>query len=198
MRRATLYICYYHITEPLVETQVIAYLRELARQGFEVHLLTFERESLSFERCKIIRAAMKRDGIYWHSLRYHQRPSLPATVFDIANGTWAALRICQKHKIGLVHARSHVAAAMAMNVKRLLRCRFLFDIRGLLAEEYVDAGHWIEGGIKYRLTKCMEQQFYRNADAFIVLTHRIKSELIDRELKLSRSSRGYSGNTMLC
>ena len=34
--RKVLYICYYHVTEPLVQTQVLTYLRELARGGVEV------------------------------------------------------------------------------------------------------------------------------------------------------------------
>ena len=28
----------------------------------------------------------------------------------------------------------------------------IFDLRGLMAEEYVDAGRWRRGGLPYRLT----------------------------------------------
>jgi glycosyltransferase involved in cell wall biosynthesis len=73
---------------------------------------------------------------------------------------------------------------MALILKRLLGCRFLFDLRGLLAEEYVDAGHWREGDIKFRLTKRMERVFFRRADAFVMLTHRIKGELVKHEPSL--------------
>ena len=38
----TLYLCYFGLREPLVQTQVLPYLRRLAAGGFEVHLLTFE------------------------------------------------------------------------------------------------------------------------------------------------------------
>jgi hypothetical protein len=38
----TLYICYFGLREPLVQTQVLPYLRELARGGVGVSLLTFE------------------------------------------------------------------------------------------------------------------------------------------------------------
>jgi glycosyltransferase involved in cell wall biosynthesis len=146
-----------------------------------MHLLTFERERPSKEGELSIREQLDADGIHWHWLKYHQRPSLPATLYDIAVGTVAALRICRKYGIGLVHARSHVPAAMALMLKRLLGCRFLFDIRGLLAEEYVDAGNWTRGGLKFRLTKQMERIFFREADAFVMLTHRIKEELVKSE-----------------
>jgi glycosyltransferase involved in cell wall biosynthesis len=185
MKQAALYICYYNVTEPLVETQVMAYLRELSRRGFKMHLLTFEREQLTARERRAIRRRMDEAGISWHALRYHQRPSLPATLYDIFAGSLAALIICRKHNVKLVHARSHVPAAMALMLKRLLGCRFLFDLRGLMAEEYVDAGHWSEGDIKYRLTKRMERQFFKRADAFVMLTDRIKRELVESEPSLS-------------
>jgi glycosyltransferase involved in cell wall biosynthesis len=181
MRQASLYICYYNVTEPLVRTQVIAYLRELARRGIEMHLLTFERERHSIEKRQAIREELCEAGINWHSLRYHQRPSLPATLYDIAAGARTAMQICRKHDIRLVHARSHVPAAMALMLKRMLGCRVLFDMRGLLAEEYVDAGNWKEGDLKFRLTKRMERAFFRKADRFVMLTQRIKDELLGSE-----------------
>lgn len=181
MKRAALYICYYHVSEPLVYTQVIAYLRELAKRGIEIHLLTFERDSLSAETRRTIRNRLAEEGIEWHFLRYHQRPSLPATLYDIAVGTWTAMRICQQYNIRLIHARSHVPAAMALPLKRLLGCRLLFDVRGLMAEEYADAGHWTTGDLKFRLTKRMERVFFQAADALVMLTQRIKDELVASE-----------------
>jgi glycosyltransferase involved in cell wall biosynthesis len=178
MKPAVLYICYYNITEPLVQTQVVAYLRELAGRGFPIHLLTFEREALSEEKRRFYERELKDAGIRWRSLRYHPRPSLLATLYDIAIGTMVAMRICRKNDVRLVHARSHVAAAMALTLKRLLGCKFLFDLRGLLAEEYLDAGHWTADDTKYRLTKRMEGVFFREADGFVMLTERVKEELV--------------------
>ena len=74
---------------------------------------------------------------------------------------------------------------MGLLVKRLLGARLLFDMRGLLAEEYVDAGHWSAGGLKFRLTKAMEKHFFRRADAMVMLTGRIRDELLESEPALS-------------
>ena len=38
----TLYLCYFGLREPLVQTQVVPYLRELRAAGIDVYLLTFE------------------------------------------------------------------------------------------------------------------------------------------------------------
>jgi glycosyltransferase involved in cell wall biosynthesis len=181
MKKAALYICYYNITEPLVHAQVVTYLRELAKRDIEIHLLTFERERLSREQRRVITEELVGLGIHWHSLKYHQRPSLLATLYDIAVGGVVAARLCRKHRIGLVHARSHVAAAMALVLKRTIGCKVLFDIRGLIADEYVDADHWKTDQLKYRLTKRMERVFYRELDAFIVLTNRLKADLVGSE-----------------
>lgn len=186
MKQAVLYICYYNVTEPLVQTQVVAYLRELAARGFAIHLLTFEREALSNEKRRFFERELSEAAIHWHSLRYHQHPSLLATLYDIAIGTLTSARICRRHNVRLVHARSHVAAAMAVTLKRILGCKFLFDLRGLLAEEYLDAGHWSAGDLKYRLTKRMERVFFRNADGFVMLTKRVKDELVSNDPALQK------------
>lgn len=182
MRRAALYICYYNITEPLVQTQVVVYLRELARSGFEIHLLTFEKERLTQPHRLAIREKLLSDGIQWYPMRYHAWPSLPATFYDIVRGSVRALVLCARHRILLVHGRSHVGAAMAFPVKWLRRAKLLFDVRGLLADEYVDAGHWVRDGVKYRLTKAAERFLFRKADALIVLTEALKADLVSAEL----------------
>lgn len=184
-RRAALYICYYRITDPLVESQVVAYLRAMARNGVEIHLLTFEQQRLSAEQQAAIRERLEAGGIRWHSLPYHQRPSLPATLYDVLAGTVTAARICQRYGIRFIHARAHVPGAMALLLKRLLGYRFLFDLRGLMAEEYLDAGRWPETDVKFRLTKRMERVFLRDADALVMLTDRIRRDLIvaDPELR---------------
>ena len=41
MRTRTLYLCYFGLREPLVQTQVLPYLRELVAGGVRVSLLTF-------------------------------------------------------------------------------------------------------------------------------------------------------------
>src|SRR5438874_2096442 len=81
----SLYICYLSLDDPLVETQVVAYLAGLAQRGHTIHLLTFD-VPLGRRRRQSIAENLKTRGIEWHSLRYHKRPSLPATLFDTLAG----------------------------------------------------------------------------------------------------------------
>jgi glycosyltransferase involved in cell wall biosynthesis len=171
----TLYLCYFGLREPLVQTQVLPYLRELTRDGIQVTLLTFEpnrRRAWTREAVADWTQRLAAEGIHWRSLPYHKRPSLPATVFDILVGGWVASRIARRERVDVLHGRSHIGAAIGALAKRLCRAQLLFDIRGILAEEYVDAGHWKNGGLKFRLLKTAEKRIVEATDAFVVLTER--------------------------
>ncbi|MCV4656205.1 hypothetical protein OFM13_33230, partial [Escherichia coli] len=78
---ATLYICYFGVREPLVQTQVLPYLREIKKGGFEVSLLNFEPRRTPADRAEFgqIRNRLAAEGIRWHWLGYHKRPSALAT-----------------------------------------------------------------------------------------------------------------------
>jgi glycosyltransferase involved in cell wall biosynthesis len=175
-RLRTLYICYLSIEDPLVHTQVVAYLAGLVERGHTIHLLTFDPK-LDPERHRAHREQLSRLGIEWHSLRYHKRPSLPATVYDTLAGAIAAAVIVRRNRLDALHARNHVPAAMALMVRRLTRGRLIFDIRGLMAQEYVDAGRWRSGGIPYRLTNWIQRLAIRRADGVVMLTNAARGQL---------------------
>ncbi len=183
----SLYICYFGLREPLVQTQVLPYLRELARGGVEVSLLTFERnqkQSWKPEEVERWRARLEHDRIRWFSLPYHKRPSAPGTLYDIAAGARFAARLARREGIRVLHARAHVPMAMAMLANRLgARCRLIFDIRGLMAEEYADAGIWAENSQPFRAVKRIERAGIRRADEIVVLTRKFRDWLIEHQLK---------------
>jgi glycosyltransferase involved in cell wall biosynthesis len=175
-----LYLCYFGLREPLVQTQVLPYLRELMRGGTRMWLLTFEpelRQRWTHEEIERWRRRLRDDGIEWHMLPYHKRPSLPATLYDVVRGAIRATGIVRRERIDILHARSHVAAVVGALVKRLTGARLIFDFRGFLAEEYVDSGNWRANGILYKLAKAAERRLYRDSDAFVVLTERAKALL---------------------
>src|SRR5436309_2026164 len=98
MSISTLYLCYFGLREPLVQTQVLPYLRRLAASGVEVSLLTFEPElkrRWTADELEEERSKLAREGIRWHRLTYHKRPSLPATAFDILAGALFAARMAR-------------------------------------------------------------------------------------------------------
>ena len=180
----TLYLCYYGLREPLTQTQVLPYLRELAGGGIGVHLLTFEpggSRAWAVGEREEWREKLASQGIQWRSLNYHKWPSLPATLYDIAYGALTAVRLVRREEIDAMHARGHVPAAMGALAKWLAGGKLIFDIRGFMAEEYVDAGHWPEGGLLYRLTKTAEKRLLKTADGFVVLTEKARKILFPHD-----------------
>lgn len=175
--RNVLFISYNGMLEPLGQTQVIPYLRELAKRGVKYTLLSFEKANAFGPEGKLRAAALQREllaqGIKWHSLRYHQRPSLPATLFDVIAGIRYAGQLVRRNRIELVHARGHIPATIGLALKRKFGIKMIFDLRGLMAEEYVDANHWPEGGLRYRITKKTERRILAATDAIVTLTERI-------------------------
>ncbi len=174
---AVLYVCYLGVDEPLVATQVRPYLRALAARGHAVHLLTFEPLGHAADETDAVARTLAAEGIAWHALRYHRWPSLPATLYDIGRGVVRGFGLARRHGLRLVHARSHVGAAVALGLRALTRVPFVFDVRGLLPDEYADAGHWRRGGLKYRLAKAAERVFFRRAAAIVVLTETVRADL---------------------
>ena len=170
-RPAALYISYDGMLEPLGQSQVIAYLERLADE-VQFHLVSFEKPADWDDHPK--RSAVARRlaeaGIAWHPLRYHKRPTVPATFFDVAQGivtaTWLALR----HRVRLIHARSYIGGIIALAVKRVTGARFLFDIRGFWADERTDGGLWPAGGSLYRAAKRVERALLEGADHIVTLT----------------------------
>lgn len=176
----TLYICYFGLREPLVQTQVLPYLRQLAAVGIRVSLLTFEprlKENWTRQEIDATRQALEIEGIGWHYLKYHKKPSLPATLYDIAIGTWTILGIMRRDGAGILHARNHVPALMCAIAKKLRRAQLIFDIRGFMPEEYTDAGVWPENGYLYRGLKRVERYLFKVSDAFIILTEKARDIL---------------------
>src|SRR5213592_2507511 len=73
--------------EWLFHTQVLPYLRAVAGAGVSVHLLTYEKKGRWHDgepkRRRELKRQLASQGIHWHALKYHKRPSLLATAYDV-------------------------------------------------------------------------------------------------------------------
>jgi len=174
----SLYICYFGLREPLVQTQVLPYLGELAEGGVQVTLLTFEPEAPEGWKEEAAQdGPLTPEGVLWEQLPYHKRPSVPATLYDIFRGAIRVLRIVRGNSVEIVHARAHIPLAIALAARRFTKFSLIFDIRGLMAEEYADAGIWSEGSLPYRMVKRLESAGLKEADMIVVLTESAKRHL---------------------
>lgn len=188
-----LFISYNGALEPLMQSQGIPYLKGLSCKGVKCFLLTFEkasrRERYFKEKINKLKGELKDNNIKWNSLKYHKNPTFPATIFDIFMGIIIGLNLIVSKKIDIIHARATVPAVIGFVLAKLTGKKFLFDVRGLMAEEYVDGGIWRRGSLLYKLTLFFEKYLLCRADFLVVLSENIKIFLMKTDY-LSKHYRG--------
>lgn len=187
--RETVYITYDGLLEPLGQSQVVSYVIGLARR-FRMTLISYEKRTDLVDRPRVaaLEQRLRAAGVRWIPLRYHKRPTLPATMFDVLVGAIVALRVTLSRSVWLVHARGYVPSIIAVWLKRLRGVKFLFDMRGFWADEKVDANHWVRRSIKYRLAKRWERVFFEEADAIVSLTEEGMRVFPELGYRISRHS----------
>jgi glycosyltransferase involved in cell wall biosynthesis len=176
----SLYICYFGLREPLVQTQVIPYLRELVKDKNQISLLTFEPKQSEKEKPdEEMKHELLSFGIDWHCLKYHKRFSVLATAWDVIQGVRFIRRFIARERPDILHGRVHLPTFMAAVARKFSRHKpdILFDIRGFFPEEYTDAGIWPANGLLYRAAKRVERWLLKTSDGFVVLTERARDIL---------------------
>ncbi len=174
-----LYISYDGVFDPVGQSQVIPYLRGLAKKGAEIYLISFEKSDKIHNKLD--------ENIPWTPLVYHKYPTFPATLFDILNGFLRGRALIKKSGKRIVHGRGYIAGLIAYLIKKLYNVKFIFDMRGFWPEEKVDAGAWKKGGFLYRLFKLLEKELFLASDEIIVLTEAAKV-VIEKKYKLNNIS----------
>lgn len=166
MARRVVYVSYNGMHEPLGRSQVLPYLRGLAARGHRFDLISFEKPGAPL----CFREPLE-PGIAWTALRYHARPSVPGTAFDMLQGLAATSLMSILAGADFVHVRSYVPAATVLPFVRATRTPLLFDMRGLWADEKREDGTWAARPRLYAATKRIERALLENVSAISVLTH---------------------------
>lgn len=158
-----IYVTHNGIGTALVRSQVLPYLRLLSLRGHEIDLVTFERGDPYPD------GEFPRDR--WHPLRPRGGRRLFAKLLDITLGVWVVGLLARRRRAAALHARSYVPAAICSVVAQLFRLPYIFDMRGFMGEEYVDAGIWHRGDVRHRALRFAERHILRSAARIVVLTH---------------------------
>lgn len=182
--KKVLFISYDGMTDQLGQSQVIPYLKVLAKKGYSIHILSVEKEKRLKERGDLIRGILDESSIAWTTLPFSTRPPFLSKLYDQWKLNRTAAAICRKENISLLHCRSYVPAAAGKKISKRSGIPFLFDMRGFWVDERVDSGLWKLSNpffrFLYRMYKKKEQTYFNTASHIISLTHKGKEELISR------------------
>jgi glycosyltransferase involved in cell wall biosynthesis len=190
--QSVLYISYDGMTDPLGQSQVLPYLIGLTAYGYRFTLLSLEKPERLRQNGDEIRALCNADGIDWQPLSFRTQPPLIAGALNTRALKQRAFALHQEKCFGMTHCRSYLPATVGLALKRRHGVRFLFDMRGLWADEKLDAGalnktHPVKLSA-YGYLKFQEWQLLREADATVSLTERAKAEILSWRRLLHRPS----------
>lgn len=182
MSKSVLYISYDGMTDSLGQSQVIPYLIGLSKLGYSFTILSCEkRETFDREENKIA-TILTQNNIKWNPIFYTKKPPVLSTVYDVVRLKKLAFQLNKMHSFDIVHCRSYIAALVGLEMKKKLNIKFIFDMRGLWADERVDGKLWNLNNPIYKAVyhyfKRKEKDFLETADYTISLTENAKNEIL--------------------
>jgi len=137
-----LYLSYDGLTDPLGQSQVLPYIIGLSKNGYEFTVVSFEKPQPFAALGNETKIICGENNINWMPLRYHKRPPVLSTLYDIWRLWQRVKTIHRLKKFEIIHCRSYVTSLVGLHAKRKLQVKFIFDMRGFWADERVEGGLW--------------------------------------------------------
>jgi len=177
-----LYITYDGLLDPLGASQILPYVKGIARIQESVIVLSFEKagraEAGQDQKAKEITA----DGVEWKPIRFTAGYGPAGKLWDLLKMYFWAFFLCRKYSVDVIHARGHTAAQVGLFIKKLSGIKLIFDFRGLWVDERVDKGGWNLSHPLHRLQymhfKKIERKLLQCADQIVVLTNNVVKEVV--------------------
>lgn len=169
-----LYLSYDGMTDPLGQSQVLAYIEGLSKLNYRFTLISFEKDERFKKEKQKVEERCKESNIRWVPLAYTKNPPILSTLYDVWVLKKKALQILEEDAFEIVHCRSYITALVGLELKRKQAVKFIFDMRGFYADERVDGKIWNRSNplynAVYKFFKKKELQFFSEADYVISLT----------------------------
>ena len=190
MQKKILFISYDGMTDPLGQSQVIPYLQGLSKNGFQLFILSCEKQSAFLQNETAVKKMLAGYNIQWVPIDYTKKPPLLSTIKDIIKLKKKAKQIHQLYGIDMVHTRPGIPALVGLWMKQTLGIKFLHDIREFYAESRVDGGMWNMNNSLYKMVYRYfikkEKEQVAVSDGIVCLTY--AAEKIIRQLPAYKSS----------
>lgn len=169
------------MTDPLGQSQVLPYICGLAAEGFSFSLISCEKKEKYEQNKNEIAEICQKYNIIWHPLQYHKSPPILSTIYDVYQMQKLAVKLYHQSKFDIVHCRGYISAIVGLYLQKKFGVKFIFDMRGLWANEKVDAGAWNLKNPLYKMVfnyfKHKEKGFFLKADQTVSLTAAGKKEI---------------------
>ena len=173
-----LFISYDGMTDPLGQSQVIPYLAGLSARGYSFTILSCEKQKKFRLYEKNILQLLKSHKIKWAPVRYHKRPPVVSSVFDVLMLMRKAKQLHSIENFDMVHTRAGIPSLIGLWMKKTFGVKFLHDIREFYAESRIDGGLWNKHNFfykqVYRFFQKKEIEEIKHCDGIVCLTYAAK------------------------
>ena len=184
-KHKVLYLAYDGMTDPLGQSQVLSYLKELSKHNYSFHVVSFEKPAVFEERKLIIADFIKGFDVQWHPLTYHKSPPFLSTIYDNFLAWEKIKEIHREYGFDIIHCRGYTLTSLGLRAKQKWGTKFIFDMRGWWPDEKLESGLWSSPIYKpvYRYFKAKEKAFFQESDIAVSLTHVGKKAIVEKGLK---------------
>ena len=193
MQKKILFISYDGMTDPLGQSQVIPYLQGLSKNGFQLFILSCEKQAAFLQNETAVQKMLAGYNIKWVPINYTKKPPILSTLKDILNLKKKAKQIHRLYGIDMVHTRPGIPALVGLWMKQTMGIKFLHDIREFYAESRVDGGMW---NIQHPLYKIVYRYFIKKEKELVAKSNGIVCLTYAAE-KIIRQLPEYKSNTPL-
>lgn len=177
MTARVLFVTHDGFDSALVHSQFLPVARELARRGLRVSVLGFEpKPSMESEALftRVVVLPRRSGGLIFKS---------GADIYRLIATMRRELR---EHDV--LVCRSYIPTLAAVLARGLKRSPVVvFDMRGLMPDEYVESGYWRAGGLKHRIALLVERLLCVRSDSVLVTTESFRSLVLKRNPGLASS-----------
>jgi len=162
-----------------------AILKAQEGHGLEVRGLTGQRHNLE---AAVKAPREEADGLVFHRTAGVPSGPPPLRELDEIEALAAEIhRVAAQWRPEIIHAHSPaLGGAAAERAARALGVPFVYEIRAFWEDAAVGNLSGTEGNLKYRLTRALETQVARSADALFTICHGLKDDLAARGIPAGR------------
>lgn len=177
-----LFITYDGLLDPLGQSQIIPYLKSIAKSERKIKVISFEKKkNIESKKINSIRIELLKNNILWQYIKFSENYGKIGKIYDLNKMFFFSLFLILYKNIRIVHCRSHVPAIVGFFLKKIFKIKLVFDFRGLWVEERFDYHIWNKKKFLHKLYfkffKKLELKILNNSDYIICLTDCIKPYL---------------------
>lgn len=161
-------------------SQIIPYILGLNQnKDYNFTIISFEKKVIPNSLIELI----SRNNIKWYRLKFTPKYFFLLKLLDLMKIIFFPLLVIFFSKIDLVHCRGQLPALPGLIAKKILNKKFIFDCRGLWADERLDNESWDKKNyihnFTYNFFKKLENLFFKFSDHNVVLTLKLRNSLIE-------------------